>query len=97
MSFKIRPFKDLVAMSKEKLDEAMVPLRVRAAKAKAEGEIIKLEERMISLEASINEQCAKKELNFSIIADQMDEYDLIERRLNQINSLVANLFPAEDK
>lgn len=49
MAFAIKPFNTLLAMTKEKLDEAMIPLRVRAAKAKADGEVIKLEEKMLSL------------------------------------------------
>lgn len=93
MAFKIKPFKDLVALTKEKLDEALVPLRVRAAKAKAEGEVIKLEETLISLETKINEACAKKELDFNSIGDLMDDYDITERRLTQIKGLVEALFP----
>jgi len=49
----------------------MIPLRVRAAKAKAEGEVIKLEERMLSLEANINQLCAQKELDFSAIINRL--------------------------
>jgi hypothetical protein len=93
MAFKIKPFKDLVSLTKEKLDEALVPLRVRAAKAKAEGEVIKLEEKLIGLETKLNEACAKKELDFNGIGDLMDEYDLTERRLTQIKDLVSALFP----
>lgn len=95
MAFQIKSFKTLVSMTKEKLDEALIPLRVRGAKAKAESEKIKLEEKMIALETQINELCAAKELNFVFIADKMDEYELTERRLNQITNLVAQLFPAE--
>jgi len=94
MSFKIKPFAELVAMSKEALDTALIPLRVRAAKAKADGEIIKLEEKMISLEAQINTACASKELDFAYITKLIDEYELVERRLGQINKLVASMFPA---
>ncbi len=93
MAFQIKPFKELVAMTKEKLDEAMVPLRVRGAKAKAEGEIIKLEEKLIGLETKINESCAQKDLDFNKIGDLMDDYDITERRLLQIKELVAALFP----
>lgn len=93
MAFQIKPFKTLVALTKEKLDEAMVPLRVRAAKAKAEGEVIKLEEKLITLETKINEACAKKELDFNAIGDMMDDYDLTERRLVQIRDLCTALFP----
>lgn len=93
MSFVVKPFKDLISLTKEKLDEAMLPLRVRAAKAKAEGEIIKLEEKLLGLEAKIHEACAKKELDFNTIGDLMDDYDLSERRLKQIKDLVSALFP----
>jgi len=93
MAFQIKPFKELVAMTKEKLDEALVPLRVRSAKAKSESEVIKLEEKLIGLETKINEACSKKELDFNGIGDLMDEYDITERRLNQIRELVAALFP----
>ena len=34
----LRPFKELIAMSKEKLDEAMAPIRARQVKSKAEME-----------------------------------------------------------
>lgn len=93
MAFQVKSFKELISMTKEKLDEAMVPLRVRQAKAKAEGELVKLEEKMLGLEAKINEKCAQKDIDFAAIADLMDDYDLTERRLGQVKVLVASLFP----
>lgn len=92
MAFMMKPYKELVAMTKEAVDTLLNPLRVRAAKAKAEGELVKLEEKMITLEKEINELCTKKELDFNLIGDKMDAYDLTERRLNQIKSLVDALF-----
>lgn len=93
MAFEIKSFKELVSLTKEKLDEAMVPLHVRAAKAKAEQELVKLESKMIQLETDINKLCAEKELNFEKITDKIDEYELTERRLNQVKKLVNQLFP----
>ena len=95
MAFQIKSFKELISMTKEKLDEAMVPLRVRAAKAKAEGEKVKLEQKMLELETKINDLCAQKDLDFNKIADLMDDYDLSERRLAQVTKLVEQLFPEE--
>ena len=97
MAFQIKSFKELISMTKEKLDEAMVPLRVRAAKAKAkaEGEKVKLEQKMLELETKINDLCAQKDLDFNKIADLMDDYDLSERRLVQVTKLVEQLFPEE--
>lgn len=95
MAFNIRPFKELIAMTKEKLEESMIPLRVRAAKAKAEGIQVELETKQLDLESRINAACAEKDINFTRIADMMDEYELNERRLTQINNLVMQLFPSE--
>lgn len=93
MAFKLKSFKELVAMTEEKLDEMLLPLRVRSAKARAEQEVIKLEEQLISLETQINKACASKEINFQAVADLIDKYELAERRLGQIQKLVASLFP----
>lgn len=95
MAFQIKSFKELISMTKEKLEESMVPLRVRAAKAKAESVKVELETKQLDLEQKINKLCADKELDFNKIADLLDEYDLNDRRLKQITTLVEQLFPAE--
>lgn len=71
----------------------MIPFRVRTAKAKAEMIKVEQETKQLELETKINTACAQKELDFMKIADMMDEYELGERRLKQINSLVEQLFP----
>lgn len=90
----LKPFKELIAMSKEKIDEALAPMRARAVKAKAELEMAKLEENRIKLEAKIQEMCVGKEIDFPKLLDLMDEYDLNERRLAQYGKILAQLFPA---
>ena len=95
MAFKLKSFKELVSLTKEKLDEALIPLRVEAAKNRAQGEVIKLKEKMLSLETQINEACAKKDIDFNSVCNLMNEYDLAERRLKQIEGLVVALFPAD--
>jgi hypothetical protein len=93
MAFKLKSFQELIAMSKEALDTALIPLRVEAAKNRAQGEVIKLKEKLLNLETRINEACAKKDIDFNSVGDLMDEYDLTERRLKQIEGLVTALFP----
>lgn len=93
MSFQVKPFEEVVAMTKEKLDEVMTPLRVRAAKAKAEVICAKIEGDLISLEREIHEACANKDIDFEAIARKVDRYDLTERKLKQITKLVDQLFP----
>lgn len=95
MAFKVKSFREVVALTKEKLDEAMAPIRERSAKAKAELEIAKQQEKLISLETEIHKLCAEKELNFDSIANKIDSYELAERRLKQIERLVKDLFPKE--
>ncbi len=95
MAFKLKSFKELVAMTKEKLDESLIPLRVKSARNRAEAETLKLEEKLLTLESKINEECSKKDLDFTKAIDLMDDYALTERQLKQIRDLVASLFPEE--
>lgn len=97
MAFKVKSYKDLIALSKEKLDEALAPIRARSAKAKADLELAKLEEKMIGLEAAVQKLCAEKELDFDKIIAKIDEYDLMERRQKQVRTLIDDLFPEDGK
>lgn len=93
MAFQIKSFKELITLTKEKLEESMIPLRVRTAKAKAEIIKVELETKLSVLEMKINEQAAQKDIEFTKVADLVDEYELTERRLKQVTSLVDQLFP----
>lgn len=95
MAFKLKSFKELIGMTKEELNEGLIPLRVDSAKNRAQGEIIKLKEQMLGLETRINEACAKPDINFNAVAELVDDYDLTEQRLKRIEGLVAALFPGE--
>ncbi len=89
----LKPLRDILAMSKEKIDEAMAPLRARQIKSKADVETAKLEEKLLTIEREISELCSQKEINFDRVLDKMDEYALTERRVKQFGELVAQLFP----
>ena len=93
MAFKVKPFVEVVAMTQEKIDEALAPIRARAAKAKAEMAQAKLEEQMVTLEREIHEACADKDLDFDSIIAKIDKYELTERKKKQIDGLVRELFP----
>lgn len=95
MAFEVKPFKEIIAMTKEKFDVAMAPVRAKAAKAKANLEEAKVEEKLITLETDIQKLCADKDLDFNKIVDKMDEYELLERKQKQIKELVSKLFPEE--
>lgn len=93
MAFQLKPFKELLALSKEKLDEALAPIRARQVKAKADSLVANYEEELITLEKQITEACASKEVDFENIANLLDKYALKERRKNQFESIYTQLFP----
>lgn len=95
MAFIVKPFREIISMSKEKLDEALAPIRARSARAKADLEIAKLDEKLVGVETEIHKLCAEKELDFNKISDKLDEYALAERRRDQITGLIKQLFPEE--
>jgi hypothetical protein len=93
MAFKVKPFAEVVGMSAENLDEALAPIRARAANAKADMARASLEEQMVGIERRIHEACASKDLNFDVIVSLIDQYELTERKHSQIEGLIAELFP----
>lgn len=89
----LKPFKELIALSKEKLDEAMAPIRARQVKSKAELEMSKLEADILTKETTIHELCAGKDIDLPRLLDKLDEIALLERRKEQYTKVVAQLFP----
>lgn len=49
----LRPFKELISLSKEKLDEAMAPIRARQVKSKAELKMAQLDADILTKETGI--------------------------------------------
>lgn len=94
--FKMKPMKEILAMTQQAIDETLAPFRARSIKAKAELELAKLDEELITLERAIHEECAKKEINFDAIITKMDKYELLERRRKQLAGVVDALFPTKD-
>ncbi len=90
---KLKPYKDYLKMAKEAIDETLAPVRANKAKKQAELEIAKLEEGIATKEASINELCTAKELNFAKIIDEQDALALQVRRKKQFETIVEELFP----
>ncbi|AST86238.1 hypothetical protein CIG66_07080 [Ralstonia pseudosolanacearum] len=91
---KLKPFRELIAMSKEKLDEALAPIRAKQVETQAELEMAKIDEELISTEAEIQELCAARQIDFAKLLKLMDKYDLAERRKKQYKKILTDLFPA---
>jgi hypothetical protein len=94
MTFKLKPLKDLLAMSKDKLHEAMAPVRARKIKAQAELELAKLDTELIELESGVQESFTGEAIEFPKLLDKLDRIALLERRKKQYDKVLAELFPA---
>lgn len=90
---KLKPFKEIIGMSKERLSEALAPIRARKVKSQAELEMAKLDDELIRLEADIQEMCSKEEINFPTLLDKLDKVALLERRKKQYGKVLGELFP----
>lgn len=93
----LKPFREIIAMSKEKLDEAMAPIRAKQVKSKAELEMAKLEADILTKETAIHELCTQKDLNLPKLIDALDEIALLERRKEQYGDVLQQLFPSKSK
>jgi predicted nucleic acid-binding protein len=90
----LKPFKELIALSKEKIDEALAPLRASTAKAKATLKMAEIDEKIASIDQTIQELAVSKDINFDAIADKVDEIGLLELRKQRLEEIVNQLFPA---
>lgn len=93
MPVTLRPFKELIALSKEKLDEAMAPVRARKVKAVAELELAELDTELVNNETKLQEICTSKDINFKQLMDTLDDIALVERRQKQYSEVLEQLFP----
>jgi hypothetical protein len=92
---KLLPFKEILAMSKDKVNEAMAPIRARQIKSQAELEMARIEADILSKETLIQEMCTTKDVNFSYLIDCWDDVALLERRKAQYVLALEQLFPKE--
>jgi len=91
---KLKPFKEIIAMSKEKLAESLAPIRARKVRSQAELEMAKLDDELVRLEADIQEDCAKESIDFPKLLDKLDKVGLLERRKKQYDKVLGDLFPS---
>lgn len=92
----LKPFKQLIALSKEKIDEAMAPIRARQVKGKAELEMAQLDADILTEETNVQEICISKDINFPYLLNKLDRIALLERRREQYTKVLVQLFPKEE-
>lgn len=95
----LRPFKEIISLSKEKLTEVMASPRTRRLRAQAEMEQAELDTEILTLEGEIEESlCAEesyKNFSFKNLLEQLDKLALLERRKKQYDKVLKQLFPKE--
>jgi spermidine synthase len=90
---KLKPFAELIAMSKEKLDQAMAPIRARQVKSKAEMEMAQLDADLLTHETEVQEMCCERDIDFKKLLSKLDSIALLERRKKQYHKVLAELVP----
>lgn len=89
---KLTPYKKILAMTKEAIDKTLVPVRTRQAKQQGELEMMKIEEKVLTLESEIQEITVKHPLNYDALLKKLDEVALLERRQKQFKKVISELF-----
>ncbi len=89
---KLPRYEEVLKMGKDAVRDAIAPVRARRAKKQAELEMCKLDETIATKEAEIHEQCCKEEAVFSKIIDMQDALALAERRKEQYQKILDEMF-----
>jgi len=90
---KLKPYDEILKMGKEAVDAMMLPIRARQMRKAGELEMAKLEEKQLSLQNEITMLCAENPIKYEKILDRMDELALVERRIQQFQGILNDLFP----
>ena len=87
--------KDVLKMVKEKVDDALAPVRANRAKKQAELEKAKLDEEIATQTAKIHEICCEKEIDFAALIEKQDCLALTERKKKQYQKILDEMFPED--
>jgi len=90
---KLTAYEKVLTLAKEKIQEAMAPVRAREMRKKAELETAKIDGKMIEQEAKIQELSSKYPIDFDKLLSAIDELALLDRRKKQFERVTEELFP----
>lgn len=88
-------YKDVLSMGKEALKEVMIPVRVNKARKQAELEMCKLDEDLAVKAASLQDICSGENVNFAKIISLQDELALLNRKKEQYQQILDQMFPLD--
>jgi septation ring formation regulator EzrA len=93
----LQSYKKLLAMGKEAIEAAKIPSRAAQTQKQGELEVLKLEEKIATLSAELEEAQMEYPLNWSALIDKTDQLALIERRHKKLGEALSQLFPENDE
>ena len=85
-------YKDVLILCKEKVKEAMAPLRAREMRKKGELEVCKIDSDIAEKEQKIQEYASEYPINFDKLIDALDELELTKRRKEQFEKIIGEMF-----
>lgn len=85
-------YKDIISLEKEKVKEALAPLRAREMKKKAELEICKIDSDIVDREQKIQELSAEYPIDFNKLIDAIDDLELIKMRKESLQKIIDYMF-----
>lgn len=90
----LTPYEKVLKLGKEKIQEAMAPVRAREMRKKAELEMCQIESKMIEAEAKIQDLCGTYPIDFPKLIAATDALALLERQKKQYGTIIEQMFPA---
>lgn len=85
-------YKDVLILCKDKIKEAMAPLRAREMRKKGELEVCKIDSDIAEKEQKIQEYASEYPINFDKLIDALDELELVKRRKEQFEKIIDEMF-----
>jgi hypothetical protein len=85
-------YSDILTLAKDKIKEAMAPLRAREMRKKGELEACKLESVIAEKEQSIQQLASAYPVDFDKLIDAIDELELVKRRKDQFDKIIEEMF-----
>lgn len=85
-------YRDVLILCKEKVKEAMAPLRSREMRKKGELEVCKIDSSIAEMEQKIQELASEYPINFDKLIDALDELELTRRRKEQFEKIIGEMF-----
>lgn len=86
-------YRKALALSKEAINTALIPLREAKARKRAELEMAKLDEELAVVEQQITEACMAQDVDFAALINLQDRLALKTRTKRQYQEILDQMFP----